>query len=75
MRHILSDGGTEEHAELERRLVRSLGLGPTLFEPEIAMEVLIERAYDEQAARIAYAAPEEDQEAKEEGASLWPTGS
>lgn len=75
MRHILPGGGTEEHAELERRLVKGLGLGPTLFEPDVTMEVLIQRAYDEQATRIAYAASEEAPEAKEEAASLWPSGS
>jgi len=75
MRHILPGGGTEEHAELERRLVKSLGLGPTLFEPDVTMEVLIERAYDEQARSIAYAASEEAPEAKEAVASLWPSGS
>ena len=75
IRHILPGGGTEEHEELERRLVKSLGLGPTLFEPDIPMETLIERAYDEQAARIAYAPAEEDAEAKEAAASLWPSGS
>jgi uncharacterized protein (DUF488 family) len=75
IRHILSGGGTEEHEELERRLVKSLGLGPTLFEPDLTMEALIERAYDEQAARIAYAPVDEGAEAKETGAGLWAKGS
>jgi hypothetical protein len=75
MRHILAGGGREEHEELERRLVKSLGLGPTLFEPDVTMETLIERAYDEQAARIAYAPADEGAEAKEAAASLWPSGS
>jgi len=75
LRHILPGGGTEEHEELERRLVKSLGLGPTLFEPDIPMKTLIERACDEQAARIAYAPAEEDPEAKEAAAGLWPSGS
>jgi hypothetical protein len=74
IRHILPGGGTEEHEELERRLVKSLGLGPTLFEPDIPMATLIERAYDEQSARLAYAPPDEDADAKEAEATLWPGG-
>ena len=52
--HILSDGRAEPHEDAERRLVHSLGLERTLFEPDLSAGDLIERAYDIQAGRIAY---------------------
>lgn len=52
--HILSDGRAEPHEDAERRLVHSLGLERTLFEPDLTTRDLIERAYDIQAGRIAY---------------------
>lgn len=57
--HILADGTTEEHAACERRLVRLMGVGRTLFEPDLTDEELIQRAYDERAAEIAYRASQE----------------
>ncbi len=52
--HILADGRAEPHEHAERRLVQSLGLERTLFEPNLTEGDLIERAYDIQAGRIAY---------------------
>lgn len=52
--HILEDGSTEEHPDLEQRLLRLLGIPPTdLFETE---EEIIERAYTLQGERIAFPA-------------------
>jgi len=52
VRHILGDGSLEEHAHAMRRLVADLKLtGADLFSTP---DDVIERAYDLQAARIAY---------------------
>jgi uncharacterized protein (DUF488 family) len=52
VRHILADGEVEEHAHAMQRLVTQLKLTDTdLFS---TAEAVIERAYDLQAARIAY---------------------
>jgi uncharacterized protein (DUF488 family) len=52
--HIHADGRLEEHAEAERRLVRELGLGRTLFEPHLTQADLVERAYAQRGREIAY---------------------
>lgn len=52
--HILEDGSAEEHASAEHRLVRKLKIEPTLFEPLTTATGLIERAYEEQAGKIAH---------------------
>jgi uncharacterized protein (DUF488 family) len=50
--HILADGSLEPHADAERRLVVLTGLeAPHLFSSQ---DDLVERAYDRQAARIAF---------------------
>jgi uncharacterized protein (DUF488 family) len=52
--HILGDGTLEDHALAEKRLVRELGLGRTLFEPDLTERDLIDRAYDRRGGQIAY---------------------
>ena len=52
--HILADGTLEDHAFAERRLVRELHLGRTLFEPDLTESDLIRRAYDQRGREIAY---------------------
>src|SRR5262245_40909512 len=55
IRHILADGAIESHEASERRLLRLLHLGQgDLFRPE---RELVERAYELQAERIAWARP------------------
>lgn len=56
VQHILSDGELESHDESERRLVRQLGLTPTLFEPDLTDLDLIERAYKVRGLDIGYRA-------------------
>jgi uncharacterized protein (DUF488 family) len=52
VRHILGDGGVEEHEQAMQRLVASLRLGEAdLFS---AAEDVVERAYELQGGRIAY---------------------
>jgi uncharacterized protein (DUF488 family) len=61
--HILEDGSTEEHHDLEQRLLRLLGFPPTdLFETE---EEIIERAYTLQGERIAFPAEGDAAESSE----------
>lgn len=55
--HIHADGSLERHEELERRLVKRVGLRPTLFEPCQDREELIVRAYVERGQQIAYQRP------------------
>jgi uncharacterized protein (DUF488 family) len=50
--HILADGTVETQGETEHRLCDLFKLAPNLFEGEAE---IIERAYDRQAERIAYA--------------------
>ncbi len=52
--HILADGALQDHAVAERRLVRQLGIGRTLFEPDLSERELIERAYAQRGREIAY---------------------
>ena len=52
--HILADGTLEDHALAERRLVRELDIGRTLFEPDLTENDLIERAYGQRGREIAY---------------------
>ncbi len=53
IKHILADGNIEDHKDTETRLVKSLGIKPNLFEPSSPAE-LIEKAYNQQAIKIAY---------------------
>jgi uncharacterized protein (DUF488 family) len=48
IKHILTDGGIEDHTEAERRLIGMLKTEPALFE---SMEA-IEEAYDQQAEKM-----------------------
>jgi uncharacterized protein (DUF488 family) len=48
IKHILADGGIEEHAEAERRLVKMFKVEPALFESTET----IEEAYDQQAEKM-----------------------
>jgi uncharacterized protein (DUF488 family) len=54
VRHILEDASTESQEEAEARLVKRLGIEPTLFEQDATREELVKRAYDEQCQAIAY---------------------
>ncbi|MGA2068612.1 MAG: DUF488 domain-containing protein [Thermoguttaceae bacterium] len=58
--HILADGGLEDHAVTEKRLVRQMHVTRTLFEPRLTDDELVERAYDERAQQIAYHADREE---------------
>ena len=49
--HISAEGELESQSVLEQRLLRTLGIKPDMFQNEGAC---IERAYDQQATRIAY---------------------
>lgn len=60
IRHILADGNLEHHRDTERRLVRETRVTRTLFEPDLTDEELVQRAYDERAAKIAYRADQEE---------------
>ena len=59
VRHILADGGIEEHTETERRMVRKMGVDP-LFDGALTENELIERAYAERGREIACRAREEE---------------
>jgi|WetSurMetagenome_2_1015567.scaffolds.fasta_scaffold221360_2 uncharacterized protein (DUF488 family) len=52
--HILADGTVESNEAAERRLVSRLDIQGGLFEPPQTPAELIERAYEEQAQKIAY---------------------
>jgi len=52
--HILADGTLEDHTLAERRLVRELDIGRTLFEPDLSENDLVERAYSERGREIAF---------------------
>jgi len=54
IKHILADGGIEDHTDAERRLVTMLKIEPNLFEQEKTQADLIEQAYDQQAAIISH---------------------
>jgi len=54
IKHILADGGIEDHSDAERRLIRMLKIEPNLFEQEKTQADLIEQAYDQQAAIISH---------------------
>jgi uncharacterized protein (DUF488 family) len=52
--HILADGGLEDHARTEKRLVKKMGIERTLFEPDLTEEEIIRRAYDERGQETAF---------------------
>ncbi len=56
--HILADGALEEHAATERRLLKLTDVQPTLFEPDLTVADLLERAYEVRGREIAYRASE-----------------
>lgn len=58
IRHILQDGNVEDHLNTERRLVKTLKIEPTLFEPSNTERDFIEQAYDQQTKRISCRAEE-----------------
>lgn len=58
IKHILEDGKIEDHHDTERRLVKTLKIEPTLFEPEKMESDLIEQAYDQQSQNISYRSEE-----------------
>lgn len=60
IQHILADGELEEHGDAEKRLMRMMDVGPTLFEPDLTEEDLIRRAYEARGKQIAYRADAEE---------------
>jgi uncharacterized protein (DUF488 family) len=54
IKHILSDGSTEDNGDTERRLVRMLKIESTLFEPTKTQAELIRQAYEQQGNNISY---------------------
>lgn len=54
IKHILADGATEEHQDTERRLVRFCGLENNLFDMALSDSERLEKAYIQQARKIAY---------------------
>lgn len=56
IQHILADGGLEEHADTEKRMVRLMGITPVLFQPDVNEADLIEQAYEARGRQIAYRA-------------------
>ncbi len=62
IQHILEDGTLEDHRAAGRRLARKLKVERTLFEPNLTERELAERAFDQQAERIACRAPDQEEE-------------
>ena len=62
VRHILADGGLEEHGDSERRLVTLMKIVPDLFDQDFSENHLIERAYEARGLEIAYARGRESDE-------------
>lgn len=58
--HILGDGSVETHEDLERRLVREMGVQPSLFEPNASNDDLIELAYSKRGRDIAFKTDSEE---------------
>ena len=56
IQHILADGGLEEHADTEKRMMRMMDITPVLFEPDVNEAGLIEEAYEARGRQIAYRA-------------------
>ena len=54
VRHILANGEVEDHQNTEQRMVTSLGIGSQLFDYSLPMKDRVEKAYHEQARKIAY---------------------
>ena len=50
----MADGGLEDHARTEKRLVKKMGIERTLFEPDLSEEEIIRRAYDKRGLEIAF---------------------
>ncbi|MCX6000098.1 MAG: DUF488 domain-containing protein [Chloroflexi bacterium] len=60
IKHILADGCLEDHQETERRLVRTLGLEPNLFDRRLTEEDRTEEAYNRRSKEIAYRSEAEE---------------
>lgn len=54
VKHILANGEVEDHQNTEQRMVTSLGIGNQLFDYSLPMKERIEKAYQEQARKMAY---------------------
>ncbi|MGW8257191.1 MAG: DUF488 domain-containing protein [Thermoguttaceae bacterium] len=54
IKHILADGALEDHAVMEKRLVRKKGIQRTLFEPNLTNEEILCRAYEQRGREIAF---------------------
>ena len=53
IQHILADGSIENHIDTEQRLIETLKLEPTLFEPTKNRSDIIELAYNRQSKKIS----------------------
>ena len=60
VQHILADGGLEEHAETEKRMMRMMGIEPHQGDLYASQDDLIEQAYEERGKQIAYKADLEE---------------
>ncbi len=58
IRHIIEDGGIEDHRDTEKRLLRESGTDPDQLDMFADRDDLIEKAYDRQARRIAHTVKE-----------------
>jgi len=54
VKHILANSQIEDHHDTEQRMVRSLGIGKGLFDYTLPETERIEKAYSEQARKMAY---------------------
>jgi Uncharacterized conserved protein len=54
IRHILSNGRLEEHADTEERLMKLMNIAPNLFRLNESKEDLLEEAYNARSEQIAY---------------------
>ncbi|MBI5599249.1 MAG: DUF488 domain-containing protein [Deltaproteobacteria bacterium] len=61
IKHILADGGVEDHQATEHRLVKALGLEPILFDSMRTDADRIEEAYNQRAREIAYKREREEE--------------
>jgi uncharacterized protein (DUF488 family) len=54
IQHILANGELENHADSEKRMMKMMGIGPDLFQLDVAESELIEQAYEARGRQIAY---------------------
>jgi uncharacterized protein (DUF488 family) len=61
IKHILSDGNIEDNDNTERRLVKTMRIETSLFEPSKTQMELINQAYNQQANDISYDFSEQEE--------------